>query len=162
MKLFNTIALVLIPLFIGICLYFIVEVASVRYRLFYSMNFDVDFNTVRRQVADLTILAALVMLIFSLYFAAGYIANMVKVKTVTTKVLCIIGLCFTFIMLLWNILLFVDPNAVSFDEAGAGWLIYGLINLAFYIVLLIQAGRFAKKDNPRSNYDDVVLDNEVI
>ena len=83
-----------------------------------------------------------------------------KTKTKTNKVLSIIGLSISGIFFFWNILVMVDPGAISYDEVGGGFAFYSLIMLAFMIVGLVQAIKYARKLNtqPLANEGGDILD----
>lgn len=93
---------------------------------------------------DLTMEAGLWSLFFLLSFLVIDILGMIKVKTKTMKVMGILGVCFTGILFLWNLLVIFDPGAISFDEVAPAWVLYCLIMLGFTIVGLIQSVRYYK------------------
>ncbi|MFT5860635.1 MAG: hypothetical protein ACI865_002748 [Flavobacteriaceae bacterium] len=93
---------------------------------------------------DLTMEAGLWSLFFFLCFLVIDILGMIKVKTKTMKVMGILGVCFTGILFLWNLLVIFDPGAISFDEVAPAWVFYCLIMLAFTIVGLVQSVRYHK------------------
>ena len=101
-------------------------------------------STYTDSAADLTAEAALISLFFFLYFLSMDVLGLVKVKTRTTKVLSIIGLSFSLLFLLWNLVMLASPGAVSFDEVGPAFMFYCTIMLAFSIIGLIQSVRYGK------------------
>jgi hypothetical protein len=160
MKAFNIIGIVLVIILVIVCGYYIEEVSSARWRSYDFYDFGGSYNYYGRSAADLTMEAGLIMLIFVLIYAGLYISNIVKVKTTTTKVLTIIGMSFTFIMLCWTGLMLSSPGGISFDEVGPVYILWGIINLAFTIVLLVQAVKYDNKKNGLRNQQDV-LDVEI-
>ena len=163
MKAFNIVGIVLVIILVIVCGYYIDEVSSARWSSFYSSydyGYGSSYGYYGRSASDLTVEAGLIMLLFVLFYAGLYVANIVKVKTTTSKVLTIIGMSLTFIMLCWTGLMLSSPGGISFDEVGPVYIIWGIINLAFAIVLLVQAVKFDNKKNGLTNQKDV-LDVEI-
>ena len=159
MRIVNIIALPLILILFIVTAYFMGEVSSARWA---SWGFGYDsYGYYGPDADDLTIEAGVTMLLFILFFTFAYIGNLVKVKTPAAKVLSIIGLSFTLIVLLIDFLTMGDPGGVSFDESGAFFFIYGIINLAFFIVLLVQAVKFAKR-GALNKANSTVLDEQIV
>ncbi len=95
--------------------------------------------------SGLTSEAALWSLLFILYFVAMNLVGLIKVKTKTSKILSIIGLSFGGIILFWNFAVMGSPGAMSFDEVAPAWIFFGLMMLAFSIIVLIQSVRYANR-----------------
>ena len=99
------------------------------------------------------------MLIITLFMIFQNIFNIAKVKTITSKVLGIIGLSLLGLALLFNLLMLSSPRGVSFDEGGQIWMLVGLLMLAFSIVFLVQSVNYHKKMN--GQIDSEVIDDIV-
>ena len=143
MKAVNIIALSITVIFIAVIIHYVDACATARYydwsAMDYSDNIDWDAWEAQRQAPLITKEAGFVSLFFFLFYIYLNIANMLKVKTVTTKVLGIIGISFTGLIFLWNLLMISSPNSISFDEVSGGWAVYVAIMLAFSIVFLVQS-----------------------
>ena len=164
MKAFNIIGIVLVIILFLVCGYYIDEVSSARWSSFYNSldyGYGNSYGYYGSSASELTMNAALIMLLFVLFYAGLYIANIVKVKTTTSKVMTIIGMSLTFIMLCWNVLMLMSPSAISFDEVGPVFIIWGIINLAFSIVLLVQSVKFDNRRKKESVAHKEVLDQEI-
>lgn len=145
----NIIALVVVFIMIFTCAYYIDEVSTARWSSFFN-DFDYGYgygSYYGGNADELTMQAGLITLLFILFFTFGYIGNLVKVKTTTSKVMSIIGLSLTFIALLVNFVTLADPGGASFDETGGVFIFYGIINLAFFIVLLVQSVQYFNRQN---------------
>ncbi len=149
-KAFYIIGIIFAVLFMFVIGYYMEEVKSARWRA-WDIDFYGDFGSPSyssfdggNSPSDLSFQAALLSLIFFLFYAAMDILGLVKVKTKTAKVLSIIGLCFTGLYLLWDLVVLTDPGALAFDDVGGGFVLYTLTMLAFSIVGLVQAIRYGK------------------
>lgn len=87
----------------------------------------------------------LISILFCLYFLAQDIVGLVRIKTATTKVLTIIGICVSGFMVLFSGLVASDPGAIGLNEVGPMFLIYSIIVLGFSIVGLIQSVKYGNK-----------------
>ena len=161
MKAVNIIALVLVIVVFGVIGYYINEVNEAQWA--YWSNYDYnDYNYYSYpDYGPVTTEAALAMVPFTLFFIFAYIGNMFKVKTVTTKVFTIIGLSFTLLLVLIHLLVFAEPSSLSFDESGGFFIIYHIINLAFFIVLLVQSIRYENRNKKQAGPVDVI-DTEIV
>lgn len=110
--------------------------------------------------ADITAEAGLVFLVISGFMVYQLITNLVKIKTITTKVLGIIGISLIGLAFLWNLIMLADPRGISFDEGGQIWLLASMIMLAFSIVFLVQCNYSSKKGHNKTNND--IIDDEII
>ncbi len=152
MRALNIIGLVLVFVMFIITGYYISEVSSARW----SSYLDFDYLYTSTRVGSLTTEAVIIMLVFVLFYTAAYIANLVKVKTTTSKVMAIIGLSFSCLVLLSSFVILSGPNYTSFDESGGIFILYGIINLAFFIVLLVQSVVVLKRKTNRPSNPDIV------
>ncbi len=146
-KVFFIIGIVFSVLFIFISGYYAELVSNARLDyLFSSYSFDgySSYGT-GDSYSSLTSEAALWALLFILYFVAMNLVGLIKVKTKTSKVLSIIGLSFGGIIMFWNFAVMLSPGAMSFDEVAPAWIFFGLMMLAFSIILLVQSIRHANK-----------------
>ncbi|MFK7784741.1 MAG: hypothetical protein AB8B56_06490 [Crocinitomicaceae bacterium] len=154
MKALYIIGIVLSVIFIFVIGFFIVEVESARYVSYldynysdpYSYNYS-SYNSYSNYGEDETMLGAIVSFFFFAFFITAGILGLIKTKTKTNKVLSIIGLSFSGIFFLWNLVVMVDPGAISYDEVGGGYVFYTLVMLAFMIVGLVQAVKYAKRSS---------------
>lgn len=160
MKAFYITGIVLSVIFMFVIGYFIDEVESARYSSYYYNSYSNPYDTYSSYSsynynsydsgADETMAAAIVSFFFFVFFILTSIFGLIKVKTTTNKVLSIIGLSISGIFFFWNFLVMFSPSSISFDEVGGGWGFYSLIMLAFMIVGLVQAIRYAKRSKGRS------------
>lgn len=147
MKAVYIVGIVLSVIFLFVIGFFVAEVESARYSSYYnpydtygSYNSYSSYNN----GSDETMLGAIVSFFFFSFFIFSGIIGLIKVKTTTNKVFSIIGLSISGIFFLWNLLMMFSPGALSFDEVGIGFVFYCFIMLAFMIVGLVQAIKFAK------------------
>ncbi len=154
MKALYITGIVLSVIFMFVIGYFIQEVESARFSSYYSSysnSYDIynsyssyNYNSYNSG-ADETMAAAIVSFFFFVFFILTSIFGLVRVKTTTNKVFSIIGLSISGIFFFWNFIVMISPSAVSFDEVGGGFGFYSMIMLAFMIVGLVQAIRYAKR-----------------
>jgi hypothetical protein len=160
MKIMNIIGLVLVVIAFTVIGYYINEVNEASWR--YWSNYDYDsYNYSYPGYSSTTTEAALAMIPFTVFFIFAYIWNMIKVKTMTTRVMSIIGLSFSLLIVLVNLAVLASPGALDFTESGGFFLIYHIINLAFFIVLLVQSVRFENRTVEKDDYSDI-LDTEIV
>lgn len=94
-----------------------------------------------QEAEDTTQMAAIVTIVFLVFFEALFVLSLMKIKTKTMKVLSIIGLALTGIMLIWAVLPAASPGSVSFDEVGLGFAAFGFVLITFSIIGTIHAFR---------------------
>lgn len=165
MRAFNIIALVVILVLFFVTGYYMDATDNARWASYFS-DYDYGYGSYGSSyygssASSLTEEAGSLMLLFVAFFTAGYIGNLVRVKTMTSRVMCIIGLSFTLLVLLINVLVLLEPRNLSFDESGAFFIIYGIIALAFFIVLLVQSVKYANRHGRALKSDSSVLDMEI-
>ncbi|MCJ8291512.1 MAG: hypothetical protein HRT58_17025 [Crocinitomicaceae bacterium] len=152
MKALYIVGVVLSVIFLFVIGFFVAEVESARYMSYYDYDYS-SYNSYSYQDngSDDTMMAAIVSFFFFTFFIMSAILGLIKVKTKTNKVFSIIGLSISGIFFLWNLLVMIDPGALSFDEVGVGFAFYSLIMLAFMIVGLVQAVKYAKSKRVDTN-----------
>ena len=153
----NIIGIIISILLFPLVIYYIEEVNTARWRSWDI--WDTGFSYTGPSAADLTFEGALFLLGITLFMVFQNIFNIVKVKTMTAKVLGIIGVSLIGLALLYNLLMLAEPRNVSFTEGGPLWLIVGLLMLAFSIVFLVQSVIWHKKKNAKDEtevIDDIV------
>ncbi|MES2589385.1 MAG: hypothetical protein V4622_10420 [Bacteroidota bacterium] len=153
----NILGLVFTLVFGIVILYYMSEVQDARFESLYSSLSSStyssypysspysSYSSYSDSYSSLTEEAGVICLFFFLFFLYQFIFNLVKVKTKTSKVISIIGLSITGIFLLWDLLMIGDGGALSFDEVGAGFILFCMISLAFSIVGLVQCRVDARK-----------------
>lgn len=161
MKIVNIIGLVLVVIVLAVIAYYVSEVSEARWRYWSSYDYNDYLSYSYPDYDSITLEAALVMIPFTIFFILAYIWNIIKVKTTTTKVMSIIGLSFSLLIVLINLMVLAEPGAISFDESGGFFAVYHVINLAFFIVLLVQAVRYENRDNKRETNTEVI-DTEIV
>ena len=164
-KAFYISSIVLSFIFLCVCGYYIEEVDSAEsleyfsYSNSYTDSYNYgysSYNPYEGLAEEATTEAAMVSIFFFLFFIATDILGLARVKTTTTKVMGIIGLCFSGLMLMWDFLVLSSPSGLSFDEVGGGFAFYALIVLAFSIVGLVQAVRYSKEKVAPANRTDIL------
>lgn len=135
--------------FLFIAAFYSTEVAAARFSyLFSDYDYGSGYNsfssTINNEYKELTFTASIWSLFFFLVFVAVDLLGLMKIKTKTTKVLSIIGLSISVIFLFWNFAVMFSDGGITYDEVGGAYIFYCMIMLAFTIVGLIQAVRFAK------------------
>ncbi len=147
MKALYIVGIVLSVIFLFVIGFFIAEVESARYMSYYN-SYDSYYNSYSSydNGSDDTMMAGIVSFFFFAFFILSAILGLIKVKTTTNKVFSIIGLSISGVFLLWNFLMMSSPGSLSFDEVGVGFAFYCFIMLAFMIVGLVQAIKYAKSN----------------
>jgi hypothetical protein len=64
------------------------------------------------------------------------------------RALNIIGLSFSFIVLIMCFAVLAEPRSMPFDEFGGFFILSLIINLAFFIVLLVLKRKTSRPSNP--------------
>lgn len=157
MKALNIIGLVLSIGLIGISFYYLDVVSSARWNDFF--NDDYNYSAINSITSKLTEEVGVISFIFFLFFTFLYIANLVKIKTTSSKVFAIIGLSFTFLIMVWDGVMYISSSRISFDEVGPAWVFYSLLCLAFCIVHLVQSVRYGRKQT-KPKLDSIIDDGE--
>ena len=153
MRALNIIGLALVFVMFIFAGYYINEANNERWMSYFQDDlFSYSYNS----LGSITTEAIMVMLVFVLFYTAAYIANLVKVKTTTTKVMAMNGLSFSNIVLITCFGVLAEPRAMSFDESGGVFILYGIINLAFFIVLLVQSVVVLKRKTNRPSNPEIV------
>ena len=88
-----------------------------------------------------TVMAGIISVFYMIISVVVFLLSLMKVKTITMKVLGIIGLSISGIFMLWAFFPMVSPGAVSFDEIGPAFTLAGVTLLAFDIVGVVHAVR---------------------
>ena len=160
MKAVNIIGIVLSPALFFLSLYYIVASYDA-YWASWDYGYE-DYYYYGPSRSEITTEGGLFTLVLTLFFVFLNIFNLVKVKTMTSKVLGIIGICFSGIALIVNLMMLAEPGRASYDETGPTWTILSIIMLAFCIVFLVQSVNGSKKKKVISNsetiddFDDIV------
>ena len=116
-------------------------------------------------ITNLGLNGAFFMIIVGFFFLGLYIGNLNQILRRTVKVISIIGIIFSSLFILMNIIFIANNNADFFGATYLAWWLFGLIGLAFSIVLLVQAVRDyrQKMGLTTAQYsDDVIDDFDVI
>lgn len=141
-------------------IYYIDEVSSARWRSYDWYDYGPTYYGPSPE--ELTRQGGLVMLLFTLYMVFTNLSNMIKVKTMTSKVLSIIGISFNGIVFIVNLLMIVVARDMHFDEStGPMWALFAPIMLAFSIVYLVQASKKAPSQLSEETLDDILTDEIV-
>lgn len=162
MKALYIVGIVLSFIFLFVIGFFVAEVESARYMSYYNYSdpysYNYGYSSYTNYGEDETLLGAIVSFFFFSFFILVGIFGLIKTKTKTNKVLSIIGLSLSGIFFLWNLLVMFDPGALSYDEVGGGFAFYSLVMLAFMIVGLVQAIKYARKPavNPQVETQDIL------
>ncbi|MDX2359822.1 MAG: hypothetical protein QNK23_03380 [Crocinitomicaceae bacterium] len=140
------IGIVFSVLFISVAAYYMNVVWDARWDYIYG-DYDwmggYDEYTSPDRYRSLSLVACLWSMLFFLSFLAIDIMGLIKIKTMTTKVLSIIGISITGICFMFNLVVMSSEGGISYDEIAPAWFIYCLIMLAFSIVGLVQSVKFA-------------------
>lgn len=150
MKALYIVGIVLSFIFLFVIGFFVAEVQSARFMSYYdydpySYSGYGGYNSYTNYGEDETLLGAIVSFFFFAYFITAGILGLIKTKTKTNKVISIIGLSLSGIFFLWNLAVMFSPGSLSYDEVGGGFVFYSLVMLAFMIVGLVQAVKYAKQ-----------------
>ena len=126
-------------LLFGVTLVYANMVSEARMEYIFS---DFSFSSI--SYSKITEEAALSTGIIFCFFIFMFLFGLLRVKTRTSKVLSIIGGVLSFCFVVWAIVVFMSPSAISFDEVFFVWLLFSLIVISFSIVGLIQSVRFRR------------------
>lgn len=141
---------------IGIVLSFVLAFVTIYYATEASMAWWDDYGPSRK---ELTVEGGSISLVLILFFVALNIINLVAVKTMTSKVMGIIGISLTGIILLLNVLMLIEPRNISIDEMGIATFFYCFIALAWSIVGLVQAVIYLKRGKQqKEEFNEMVID----
>jgi hypothetical protein len=158
MRGFNIIGIILSIALFPLVVYYAEETSRARW-----MEWDIwdtGYSYFGPSAADLTFEGGLFLLAITLFMVFQNIFNIAKVKTMTAKVLGIIGVSLIGLALLFNLLMLAQPRNISFDEGGILWIPVALLMLAFSIVFLVQSVIYYKRKNKIA--DSEVLDDEIV
>lgn len=147
MKAVNIIAIVASIAAFILAIYYMEEVYSVRWRYWDSLDYGSPWYQpyYGPTPSEVTFQGALVMMLITLFIVFVNIGNMVKVKTITSKVLSIIGLSLVGIVFFVNLATLAMPGDMYFtDGLGPIYFIFSPISLAFAIVFVVQSFRKPK------------------
>jgi hypothetical protein len=145
MRAFYLTALVLTLVFAGLTFFYAEEVSSARWSNYNYNSYDsygsssYDSYQYSNEDDEKTMEAGFVTMVFFVFYIVLFLLSLIKIKKTTMKVFSIIGLSLTGIMVLWDGLMIASPSSVSFDEVAPGWLIFGVVMLAFTIIGTIQS-----------------------
>ena len=157
MKAINIIGIILSVAILPVCVYYLEETSHARRA---SWDFFNEYsNYTGPSAAQVSLEAGLICALFGGYFIYQIIMNLVKVKTMTSKVMSIIAISLIGLAFLINLIFIVSDGGATYDEGGQIWVIAGIIMLAFSIVFLVQSVMFAKKDSKTQNaeiIDDII------
>ncbi len=139
--------------------FYMAEVESARdaelWNMIYS-DYSYDYYDYGPSESDeLTQTGATISILFILGITFVNIMCIAKIKTMTSKVIGIIGTSLSGISLLFAVVMMTDPGASSFDEGGAVILLYGLVMIAFTVVLTVQAFKPAKGATATPKIDEI-------
>ncbi|MFT4602119.1 MAG: hypothetical protein ACI857_002305 [Arenicella sp.] len=138
MKAINIIGLCLAVIIMPVCVYFVIECE----RAGWSYWSDYSYGPSR---ADVTLQGAGISIFIVGFFLFQSIANLVKVKTTSSKVIGIISIVFMGIFFFINLAMVGSGGGATYDEGGAFNFIAGLMMIAFSIVFLVQTINYEKK-----------------
>lgn len=143
MKILYIIGLVLTVAFGILIFYYAEECSSAKWDAIFADIYGYGYSNYGR-ASDITMEGGLINMIFLVFYAFLFSFSLKKLKTMTAKVMSIIGVALTGIFLLWDILMVSDPGGLSYDETALGFLGYAVVMLAFCIVNLVQSVRTEK------------------
>lgn len=97
------------------------------------------FGRLDAGIENLFLNGAFFMIIVGLFYVGLYGGNLKQIKRKTVKIISILGIIFASIFVLMNIVFVGSGNVEDFAMAYVMWWLFGLVSLAFTIVLLVQA-----------------------
>ena len=148
-----------------VAIYYIEETSSARWRSYdFYWDYDNDYSYTGPSAADVTIEGGLFSLLFTLYFVMVNIVNLIKIKTMTTKVLSIIGISLNGILLIVNLVSIVFSHDAHYDEStGPAWILFSPIILGFSIVYLVQSVKWPKPVMvSQKTLDDIIREDDIV
>jgi hypothetical protein len=110
-------------------------------------------------IGNMFLNGAFFMIIVGLFYVGLYGGNLKHIKRKTVKIISILGIIFASIFVLMNIVFVGGGNVEDFAIAYVLWWLFGLVSLAFTIVLLVQAVRDVRGEvRSVTNYGDDIID----
>jgi len=117
------------------------------------------FGRLDAGIENLFLNGAFFMIIVGLFYVGLYGGNLKQIKRKTVKIISILGIIFASIFVLMNIVFVGSGNVEDFAMAYVMWWLFGLVSLAFTIVLLVQAVRDVRGVvRSVTNYGDDIID----
>lgn len=156
MKIVPIIGIIVSVLYASMCTGAAQEVQGLRYTNI-RMGSD-EFYYYQMQKSTLT--AGITTLFGFLFFLGQFIFGLIKTKTITSKVISIIGICFAGLFIIWDIIMLSNPAGISFDEVGLFWILFFMTALIFSILALIQSIFFKGNFNYGKTNETVIDDLE--
>jgi hypothetical protein len=141
MKSWYIISLVLTVLFGATILYFMEEVASTWWYVYDEWDMGNFYGSAEQELRDITQVAGSACLLFTTFYILLFSFSLKYLKTITAKVMSILGVVLAGIHFLLCLVPAAAPGEIYFDEFGGVPLFFTLIMLAFCIVNLVQASR---------------------
>ena len=133
--------------------------------LMWSSGGYYQYEKIHAGMKNIGLNGAFFMILVGLFFMGLYIANIKNVNRQTVKIISILGIIISVLFALINVFYIASATSNSLPFMYVLWTFFGLMCLAFTIVLLVQAVRdFKGTKNPSKirNGDDVIDDFDVI
>ena len=123
------------------------------------------YQEISAGMSNIGMSGAFYMILIGIFFIILYGVNIKHINRSTTKVISILGIIASVLFMLLNVGYLAGGNLNTFGIMYVLWWLFGLICLAFMIVLLVQAVQEFKGSIPnagRKIADDVEDDFDVI
>lgn len=142
-------------------IFMFIYVDDIRHNSYYS-SYDYSYSSSyssRPHVTMTRIMGGINAVAF-LFFIFLYIYGMVKAKHTTVLVMGIIGLLFTAIAMLMDLVMVMDARHTTFDEIGPAFTIWGFFMLAFCIPCAILTGaKQLEEYRKKREYQKMMMNN---
>jgi len=155
MKNLYTVSLSICAIFLLFVFYKANQETNLRYEMYSDWQNGSDSN-VYTEIRELSFTSSLISQVFILFYILTFSFSFKYLKTTTSKVMNILGVCFSGIAFLITLLPIVDPGKISFEELSYLLVPFILAMIAFSIVNLIQAYRIRTADLNQSTIDDII------
>ncbi|MFT5819135.1 MAG: hypothetical protein ACI8ZM_000358 [Crocinitomix sp.] len=128
--------------------------------LMWSLNGYYGYEELQAGMKNLGMNGAFFMILLGLFFLVLYIANIKNINRQTVKVLSIVGIVASILFVLMNVGYIGSGSSHSLPFMYIMWWFFGLVCLAFSVVLLLQAVRDYREANSPvvARTDDDVID----
>ena len=118
------------------------------------LNYDIS---VKNQ-EGYTLTAAVITIFLSIYFLVINPINLIKIKTVTSKVFSFFSICLSVGFIFWSILMMQKPGHISFDEVGIAFVGFSFWMVTSSIIQIYQIRSSLAKPPLRYGNEQVLDD----
>lgn len=158
MRILNSVGVIGGVSIIGYCFYVIQAVQEL---LSSAYKTPLGYSSFFVELLNIALNGAFIMILAGIFYLVLYIVNLKHIKRNTTKVLSIVGICFSAFLFVFNIAVIASKGNMEFGMIYLGWGFFGLISFAFSIALFVQVIREHKGQNRIEDEESILHEVEV-